>query len=281
MQNFNRNYNKITKAIREVLNFRCHWINFRRCIRKENLVVVIGTAHKVGSTWLYGLLKDLGHFEVGSIWFPRKFMESGTILLEKPRVLEYMTRLRGWWLFKSHSYPVSEKLSNKIRFVSIYRDPRDVIASSIFYLGNIEQEKGGWGPEFTKLSEQERIKTFLRKAEFCISRLERWVRAPAVCQVRYEDMKKQPLKELKRVLQYLGIEEDERTIERAVIKNSFEAKSGRKAGEERKGSFLRKGISGDWKNYFDRDCIDKFKHEMEGRWNQLLVEMGYEKTLDW
>lgn len=52
-------------------------------------------------------------------------------------------------------------------------------------------------------------------------------------------------------------------------------------GEERKEAFLRKGIVGDWENYFDRDVVRAYKTEKEGRWNRLLVKMGYENTLDW
>ena len=65
------------------------------------------------------------------------------------------------------------------------------------------------------------------------------------------------------------------------MKHSFESKSGRKPGQEKKDSFLRKGVVGDWRNYFNEECVIAFKNEKERRWNRLLVEMGYESSLDW
>ena len=53
---------------------------------------------------------------------------------------------------------------------------------------------------------------------------------------------------------------------------------GRKRGEANVQSEYRKGIIGDWKNYFtDRDK-DQFKASEAGR---LLIELGYEKDNDW
>ena len=66
-----------------------------------------------------------------------------------------------------------------------------------------------------------------------------------------------------------------------MSEHSFTSRTGRRPGEERKESTLRKGIVGDWKNYFDQECIVAFKTEQQGRWNSLLVEMSYEKILNW
>ena len=52
--------------------------------------------------------------------------------------------------------------------------------------------------------------------------------------------------------------------------NSFEAKSGRKPGQEDQNSFVRKGISGDWRNKFTPEHKARFK-EIAG---DLLIRVG-------
>ena len=66
----------------------------------------------------------------------------------------------------------------------------------------------------------------------------------------------------------VAVIDDEELIEAGA----FETLSGgRSRGNEDTGSFYRKGIVGDWKNYFDEDCSRAF---MENG-GELLEELGY------
>ena len=60
-------------------------------------------------------------------------------------------------------------------------------------------------------------------------------------------------------------------------KYSFKNLSKRQPGEEDSGSFLRKGIAGDWRNKFDRAACEVFDHFA----GENLVRMGYEKDRNW
>ena len=51
----------------------------------------------------------------------------------------------------------------------------------------------------------------------------------------------------------------------------------RKAGEEDRSSFLRKGIAGDWKNHFNTEAVNIFDHYA----GETLIKLGYEKNHDW
>jgi hypothetical protein len=62
-----------------------------------------------------------------------------------------------------------------------------------------------------------------------------------------------------------------------VEKYSFQKQSGRKPGEESKGQYLRKGVSGDWKNHFDQQCADMFHHHAGAQ----LIKLGYEHDSSW
>lgn len=60
-------------------------------------------------------------------------------------------------------------------------------------------------------------------------------------------------------------------LEGLLAKYSFEKLSGRERGKEQKQSHYRKGISGDWTNYFS-DALMKRFHELT---DKLAVSLGY------
>ena len=61
-------------------------------------------------------------------------------------------------------------------------------------------------------------------------------------------------------------------------RNSFERKSGgRRKGEEDVRHHYRKGIPGDWRNYFTPRVKESFRQ----RYGDLLIQLGYETSLDW
>jgi lipopolysaccharide transport system ATP-binding protein len=62
-----------------------------------------------------------------------------------------------------------------------------------------------------------------------------------------------------------------------VLANRFEARSGRRRGEEDVASHERKGVAGDWKNHF----TDKVAKAFKDRFGELLVATGYEKDSRW
>jgi hypothetical protein len=63
----------------------------------------------------------------------------------------------------------------------------------------------------------------------------------------------------------------------AVEKYSFAKQTGRKAGQEDRKSFLRRGGSGDWKNHFTREAAEMF----EDRCGASLRALGYAEDGSW
>jgi hypothetical protein len=97
-------------------------------------------------------------------------------------------------------------------------------------------------------------------------------------QVRYEDLIAEPVGEVRRLLQFLGADSSEEVARECVEAASFEQLSGgRVQGEEDSSSFYRKGVAGDWKNYFTDQDRRVFKEEA----GELLIRLGYEKDLNW
>ena len=101
----------------------------------------------------------------------------------------------------------------------------------------------------------------------------KWVDCERCVHVRYEDLRVKPVEELRRIVHELaGIVIDEQMAETIVDKHSFEKVSGRKVGDANVRSFLRKGVVGDWKNYFNQEACERF-HAYAGN---ALVKLGYE-----
>ena len=97
-------------------------------------------------------------------------------------------------------------------------------------------------------------------------------------EVRYEELLENPEEEVRRLLGFLRADAGEEVVKECVEAASFGRLSGgRERGEEDSASFYRKGVAGDWRNVLtERDRRD-FK-EAAG---EFLIELGYEKDLDW
>jgi hypothetical protein len=96
--------------------------------------------------------------------------------------------------------------------------------------------------------------------------------------IRYEDLLADTAGTMRTMFKdFFKLEVDEKKLQSVVDKFSFENQTKRKKGQEDTKSFLRKGISGDWKNYFEQAERARFK-ELNG---SLLEELGYETSEDW
>jgi hypothetical protein len=106
----------------------------------------------------------------------------------------------------------------------------------------------------------------------------KWAYRKDVAHVRYESLLKNPNKTLKGIIAKLSdISLSDKDIELIIQEHSFQNKSGRLSGCENKNSFLRKGISGDWKNHFNKESREKF-NALSGK---ELIILGYEENEDW
>ena len=105
-----------------------------------------------------------------------------------------------------------------------------------------------------------------------------WRACPGVTLTTYEALRADPVGELTRILRALtGKEPDAWLVKMTVEKYSMERQTGRAAGHEDRSSFIRKGVVGDWHNYFDAECRRLFD-ELAG---DALIEFGYEPDRSW
>ncbi len=183
--------------------------------------------------------------------------------------------------------------------VYVVRDGRDAMISMYFYMASSipggDNPKLPWGYKkyFTGLQNKDQIRQFL--PTFLRRQFERpfgcrwnWnthVRShqlanrPNIPLVRYEELLADPFNSAAHAIRCLTQDDtiDETALRQTIDKFSFVKQTGRKQGEEKKDSFVRKGISGDWKNYFSREAATLF-HELAG---QTLIDFGYESDASW
>lgn len=104
-----------------------------------------------------------------------------------------------------------------------------------------------------------------------------WIDAPDVLVLRYENILDNEYAFFERLVDYCQINVSRERLQDIVRYNVFESAAGRKRGVEDINAHLRKGIAGDWHNYF----TERVKTEFKKQYGQLLIDTGYEKDTNW
>jgi hypothetical protein len=96
-------------------------------------------------------------------------------------------------------------------------------------------------------------------------------------QIRYESMKSDLAAQLQRLFKELGVDDSQSVAANCEQQASFRKMAGREAGVADPFAKARKGMVGDWRNYFTRTDGELFV-----KWaGRGLVDMGYEADDGW
>ena len=167
--------------------------------------------------------------------------------------------------------------------IFIYRDPRDMLISHIFYakdmypghgmhdyynqrLSSMEERinaavKGVTEPGFELASVRQRYESYLD-----------WLKNPQTFTVKFEDLVIKSKSTFEKMLDYL----ENRGARFDCARTTAVEKLINQIQPQKSGTF-RKGVSGEWKTYFTESNKDVFKLVA----GNLLQELGYENTNDW
>ena len=232
------------------------------------------THYKAGSRWIHRILKRCVGERLLAVQADRRE------LLEEPI---HRGRVYSACYVTKPEFDALEVPSDSRRFV-IIRDPRDTLVSGYFSLK-------GSHPKYKNdavAAMRDRLQG-MDLADGLIHTLEDWLPANVEIQrswieasepiIRFEDLLKDDRGILEDVLLdrcELGV--PRRRLRKAIERASFERLSGgRQRGDEDTTAHYRKGVAGDWRNYFSEPLKEAFKETYGG----LLIKAGYERDADW
>lgn len=243
--------------------------------------------------------RDLG------IWVGCGFPKSGTVwlcqlmsaYLDRPYPRDYQlpimmaSVIHAHWRYDSRMPPT----------VYVVRDGRDVMVSLYFHqMRMLEIPRSPrrsrqlqetfthlFGPKFDPGAVSENLPKFIdhemttpeafRDATWQ-EHVRDWLQRPSVTMVTYESLLADTATELQRVMvESQAPDPDPVKAGLAAHRFEFERAAGRAAGQEDRFSFLRKGVSGDWRTYFTREAAEAF----DAHAGDMLGQLGYEESKDW
>jgi hypothetical protein len=167
----------------------------------------------------------------------------------------------------------------ELPYLIMYRDLRDVAVSHYFYV-----RRTPWHPEYEDYASLSVKEGLLHFARTLLPEFAQWIRSwrsrkddELALELRYEDLLENTETKFRQVASHFGLESGTRNtsskrIKEIVDAHQFENMSGgRKRGNQDESSFVRKGVAGDWRNYFSK----KIEKEYDKKVSKLLREMGY------
>jgi hypothetical protein len=180
----------------------------------------------------------------------------------------------------------------KSKIVYLVRDGRDVLTSGVFHWFNKL-------PANTTLSDFEiaRRKQFLEGGKpidrfFQDKEIEQWAKEwvqplhtiknaeklHAVKVISYEMLLEDTEAVLRECLSFLKVKSSSNILKKCIENGRFSNMSaGRKQGKAKPDAHVRKGVSGDWKNYFTYEDGKLFSELTRN----ALVDFGYEENANW
>lgn len=231
------------------------------------------THWKAGSQWVKKILRDIS---------PERYIDSkvnvahflnDNIIPGKIYPTVYVTREQ----FEKVSLP-----KQWYRFIVI-RDLRDTLISGYFSLKISHSVISSGILSYRKVLEEMNLENGL------LFLIENWLHLSAAIQhswlglgeplIRYEDLLTNDVEIFSDILLHkCGLDVSHDLLEKVVLGSRFEQiTGGRASGCEDIDAHARKGVAGDWSNYFTERIKIRFKE----RYGDLLIATGYEKNHSW
>lgn len=280
-------YYRVKRVLKEFRLLLRRWLAMIRWGRKavREAPAVFGNAMpKAGSHLLLQILYGLA--EIGPFYKPgfppvNRFEDNSH--LSEAEILKEVNSMRSGEIrfgYISYREPFIEPLRrDNLAHIFIYRDPRDLLVSHVFYALNIH-EGHGMHEYYNKGLDtmEERLNVAIEGCD--LSGLElpnvreryqnnlEWLDDDRVLSVRFEDLILNRDNTLAEILEYIesfGVRftvEQEKAV--AVLRQAIQPK---------KSGTFRKGQPGNWQEHFTEENKKRFR-EVAG---DLLVQLGYEE----
>lgn len=230
------------------------------------------THYKSGSQWVYAVLAQMAEKRIVIPEVAAAHYTRGGIVPGKIYPCVYLTKKQ----FKEIKRP------RRSRCFVVIRDLRDTLISQYFSVKASHEilypQMQRFRDRLSAMSLTEGLQHMINNNIYRSADIQRsWINDRKILLIKYEDLIADEQVVFNRVFDYCGMVSDETVRKVAIEEHSFEKRAGRKPGQEDAGSHHRKGIAGDWKNYFDDHLKDAFKEKHA----KLLIDTGYEKDDAW
>lgn len=226
------------------------------------------THWKAGSQWLYKILRELAPDRIIT---PQLYEKQ---FLATPLVhgAIYPT------VYVSKEQFHSVALPDNFRKFIIFRDLRDTLISGYFSIryshALMDEQLATWRQRLEEMSLEEGLLMVMDEWLPCSAHIQKsWIEAGEKFFL-YEDLLKKDSEILEDLLiNHCDIQVSSERLREVVAANRFEnLTGGRKPGEENLMAHERKGVAGDWKNYFTPLVAQKFSE----RYGEILAIAGYD-----
>jgi len=170
------------------------------------------------------------------------------------------------------------------RALHVYRDPRDRLISwvcSMSYSHRTYSIAGAMRTPLCSLDLRDRISVGIVATAPAIWMSRTWLNPPEprnFFSVSFEALVEHPAREFAAIFESFEWTIPSAVLDDVLARRSFEVFSGARArGETNVMHHYRRGVSGNWKNYFDRELGRLF----EENYPRALIDMGYETSETW
>lgn len=272
----------VFQIFRENLEYRFRIIGHHFTAERHSIhIVLVNGSPKSGTTWMLRLVTSLpGYSRVPETNF-------GNEIGRLERIC------RGQVAHGHHPYtPALRRIleAKGFKVVLMVRDPRDQAVSRMFHA--MRDPAHTQHRQLNRLSIDEALMASieglpgLRGVREAHALTKSWLEHRDLrLVIRYEDLLNDSIGQFSKVLEYLALTLRPSLQKAVVSRNRFQRlsigrrfwKSPRSPGQEDAQSHFRKGICGDWRNYFTDRHIKRFQ-ELAG---DALIELGYESSDDW
>jgi hypothetical protein len=156
-------------------------------------------------------------------------------------------------------YPRLRQLFPTAKFISIARDPRDVLTSAWHFF------RKPVAPQDEAMAKLDFIRNALpalnEGTRKMIAFNEEHPKDHII--VTYEDLRSTPVPIIAKIFGLLGVPDHDSIVKDCLTRTEFEMQTkGRADGLEQNGSFFRKGVTGDWISTLSSDMNDIILHEL-------------------
>lgn len=266
------------RACKAFLDDSLQFLRLRRYPYDRKVLFVTGLP-KSGTTWMSKLLGMIPGYYERTMYDPSRMMMFHDI---SSMVFELMPHY-AHSVIKLHTKYSSENFklitSYLDKFIVIYRDLRDIAVYR--YLHVVSDELHRHCQLYHQMSQEDSI---LHSINITRQAFMSWVKdwhevalahPEMIIEVRYEELNADVRGTMNKVLSFFNIAADNGLLERMAgtqLKAPVDLEESLSRNDTK-----RKGIVADWRNLFTQNHKDYFK-EVAG---QLLIDLGYEKDLNW